>query len=471
MRRIKKPVFFIVLITILVFTGLTVFGIRTHYGDTTNVYIKGVNDIRWGIDIRGGVDVTFVPSDHIDATKEQMDAAKTVIEQRLTSLNITDKELYVDYNSNKIILRFPWKSDEADFNPEEAIKEIGETALLTFREGDEQDSKTGAPSGKTKDTIILEGLDVEKATPQYNSETKEYTVGLKLTKDGAKKFSDATEKLYKTRGVISIWMDDTMFSAPSVNDHITTGEAQISGSKAKPFTSDEVQQLANKINSGALPFKLETSSTNIINPTHGLSARDSMAISGLIGFVLVAIFMTWTYKLSGFVAALALIGQIAGSLAAVSGFFGVFPSFTLTIPGIAGIILSIGMGVDANVITSERIKEELRKGKSLDGALTLGYQKAFSAIFDGNITVILVAMVLMGSFGPPDSFLVKLFTPIFTWFGPSAAGSMYSFGYTLIVGVICNFIFGVGSSRLMLASLSKFKKLRNPKLYGGVKND
>ena len=471
MRRIKKPAFFIVLISILIFTTLTAVGIRSSYGDNTTVYIKGLNDIRWGIDIRGGVDVTFIPSDNIDATDEQMDAVKEVIEQRLISLNITDKELYVDYNSDRVILRFPWKSDEADFNPEEAIKEIGETAMLTFREGYEQDEKTGAPAGITKETIILEGKDVANASPTYNSQNKQYAVSLELTKEGAKKFSDATKELNKVGGHISIWMDDEMFSAPRVSAHITNGQAVIEGNSSDPFTAEEVSSLANKINSGALPFKLETSSTNIISPTHGMGARDAMALSGLIGFILVAIYITFTYKLPGFVASLALIGQIAGSLAAVSGFFGAFPSFTLTIPGIAGIILSIGMGVDANIITAERIKEELGKGKSLEGSLALGYSKAFSAIFDGNITVVLVAMVLMGAFGPPDSMFVKILTPFFTWFGPSAAGAMYSFGYTLIVGVICNFIFGVGGSRLMLASLSKFKKFRNPKLYGGVSND
>lgn len=467
MHNIKKPVFFIVAVFIAVFSILTVFGIHSQYGDIKTTYIKGTSDIRWGIDIRGGVDVTFTPPSDYNATSDQMDAAKTVIEQRLVSLNITDNELYVDHKNNRIIVRFPWKSDEENFNPEEAVKEIGATALLTFREGHEVD-EAGLPKGTTKDTIILQGSDVKKASPGYNSDSKQYVVSLELTSDGAKKFSDATAKLAPTKGVISIWMDDVCISYPTVQTHITEGKAEISGSFQ---TGDDAKKLADKINSGALPFKLETKSMNVINPTLGMGARDAMVLSGIIAFVCVAIFMIILYKLPGCIAVIALFGHVFGSIAAITGFFGFIPSFTLTIPGMAGIILSIGMGVDANVINFERIKEELRNGKTLDGSIKLGYHRGFSAIFDGNITVIIVSLVLLGAFGPPDSLFSKLMYPVLFMFGPSTTGAIYSFGYTLLIGVILNFVFGVTASRLMVASISKFKIFRNPRLYGGAKND
>ena len=141
----------------------------------------------------------------------------------------------------------------------------------------------------------------------------------------------------------------------------------------------------------------------------------------------------------------------------------------MTLPGIAGIILSLGMGVDANIISAERIKEEIRAGKSIDGALDAGYSRAFSAIFDSNITMIIVAIVLMGAFGPPASFFSQLLSPVFFMFGPVAAGTIYSFGYTLLVGVIFNFIFSVTASRLMLKSISRFNAFRKPQYYGGDK--
>ena len=143
-------------------------------------------------------------------------------------------------------------------------------------------------------------------------------------------------------------------------------------------------------------------------------------------------------------------------------------STTLTIPGIAGIILSVGMGVDANIITGERIREELRKGKTLDTALYSGYHRAFSAILDGNLTGILVSIVLMGAFGVPDSIWAKIFNhTIFWFFGATTEGVIYSFGFTLMTGLIMNFIMGVFAARLMTMSLSRFKCFQNKKLYGG----
>jgi protein-export membrane protein SecD len=194
-----------------------------------------------------------------------------------------------------------------------------------------------------------------------------------------------------------------------------------------------------------------------------------MLLSGMIAFILVAIFMIAYYRLPGFVAVIALIGQVGGTIAALTGFFPDLNSFTLTVPGIAGIILAIGMGVDANVITSERIKEEINIGKSIDGSIQSGYANAFSAILDGNVTTIIVALILMGTFGASDSFLTTLFKPLYFMFGASTEGTIYSFGYTLVVGVILNLFFGTFVSKIMLKSLSRFKIFRNPKFYGGKK--
>lgn len=469
MKRVGKPIFFVVAIIILAFTALSFLGIKTTYGDKETVYIKGAEDIRWGIDIRGGVDVTFTPPVDVDPTEEQMNAAGEVMKQRLVSLNITDYEVYIDNKKDRIIVRFPWKEGEANFDPEAAIAELGDTAMLTFREGYELDEE-GQMTGATKENIILEGKNVVEANAVYgqvdqNSAPQHY-VTLKLDADGATAFATATQKLAGV-GTISIWMDDTMFSNPSVNSVITGGEAIITlGTNA---TLEEAEALANKINGGALPFKLETETYSTITPTLGSGARDAMLLSGLIAFVLICAYIIIMYRLPGAVACIALIGQVGATIAAISGFFDGINSFTLTIPGIAGIILAVGMGVDANIITAERIKEELRNGKSIDGAISAGYARGFTAIFDGNITMILIAFILMGAFGSPTSLFSKILTPIFFMFGPSTQGAIFSFGYTLTVGVILNFLFGVVASRLMLKSISKFKCFRNAKFYGGAK--
>ena len=179
--------------------------------------------------------------------------------------------------------------------------------------------------------------------------------------------------------------------------------------------------------------------------------------------------MIFTYRLPGAVSVIALLGNIAGSIAAISGFFIVFPSFTMTLPGVTGIILGIGMSIDANILTASRISEEIDVGKSINGAVKVGFKRAFTAVLDGNVTVVIVAVILMGAFGPPASFYAKLLNPVFFMFGPSTAGAVYSFGYTLIIGVITNFIFSIGCTRLMLKSLARFKAFQNPWLYGGAK--
>ena len=469
MKKAKKPVFFVVLMCILAFAYLTFFGVHTYYGDTKHVYIKGAEEIRWGIDIQGGVNATFEPAaaeegseqpDFDDITKDDMDAAKSIIEQRLVGLNITDSEVYVDYTKKRIMVTFPWQAGEEDFDPESAVAELGETAMLTFRKGSEQ---TGEQ--------VLTGKDVKKATAYYDSNDKTgsagYAVSLELNDSGKEAFGAATTELSASGGQISIWMDDTCISAPSVNEPITDGSCRITGN----FTWNEASSLANKINAGALPFKLSTTSTNIISASLGEGALNAMLLAGVIAFCIIAVYMIIFYRLPGFVASIALFGQVVGTIACISGFFPNLPSFTLTIPGIAGIILAIGMGVDANVITAERIKEELNHGKTLNGAIELGYKRAWSAVFDGNITVVFVAVILMGAFGPTDSVFGTVLKPLFSMFGASTAGTIYSLGYTLLVGIILNFVFGIFCSRLMLASLSKFKFLRNRKLYGGAKID
>lgn len=468
MGKSKKSTFFVVFTLLIAFAYLTFFGLSSQYGDITRVYIKGADSIRWGIDIRGGVDVTFTPPKNVKATPQQMLAAETVIRQRLVAQNITDSEVYTDTDKNRIIVRFPWKENEKDFKPENAVKELGETALLTFREGNEIDDQ-GKPKGVTKSNIILEGKDIKEAkdvlTQTETGEVKS-VVSLKLNKSGTQKFAEATTKL-AGNGYISIWMDDEMVSSPMVNSPILEGEASITGQ----FTPKSAKKLANQINSGSLPFKLQTENFNTISPILGLGARDAMIMAGGIAFICVALFMVFVYRLPGLIAVISLMGQVTGMVASITGFFGFVPSFTLTLPGIAGIILAIGMGVDANIITFERIKEELKSGKSLKSSIDLGYQRAFTSILDGNVTVIIVASILMGAFGPPSSFFVKMLKPLFIFFGTAPAGAVYSFGYTLLVGVVLNFVLGVNASKLMLKSISKIKLFKNNTLYGGVKDE
>lgn len=409
----KKFTFFIVLAITLLMVYTAAFGIKT-----SGLSLLGAPDMRYGIDIRGGVEANYQPVG-IDTvpTKEQLEAAREIIEVRLDNLNIMDREVTIDAENGYVLVRFPWKANETDFDPEAAIAELGETSKLTFRDAD--------------GNILAEGKNVKDAKPARD-QNNQYVVALTFDEEGTKLMSTATKKLMgKT---ISIFMDDTNIQTATVSAHITSGEAQITGMA----NYDEAKKLADKINSGALPFSMEAKSYNTISPTLGKGSLNIMLQAGVIAYVIICIILLVYYRIPGFVACIALTIQIAGQILALS-----IPQMTLTLQGIAGIILSIGMGVDANVISSERISEEIKSGKSVSSAIAAGFSNSFASIFDGNITVLIVAFILM-VFG---------------------SGSLLSFAYTLFTGIVFNFVAGVAASRLMIFSLSSYKFLNKPALY------
>lgn len=417
-KKINRGTFWIVFILIACITYVSIFGVTLG-----SFNVPSAKDMRFGIDIRGGVEATYFPKDYDGVpTVEELNAAKSIIEQRCDAKNISDREITVNQENGSILVRFPWKSDETEFNPETAIAELGETALLTFRD----------PQGN----VLLEGKNVKSASPQLDPNTNKSVVALEFDSEGAQLFADATGRLVGSN--MAIYMDDMMISNPTVQERIGGGTAQITGMESVEQAAD----LASKINSGALPFSLESKNYNAISPSMGSGALNVMVQAGILSFILICLFMLLYYRLPGFVAMIALTLQVAGQLLALS-----VPQFTLTLPGIAAVILSIGMGVDANIITAERIKEEIADGKSVRAAIEAGYHKAFSAVFDGNITVIIVAVILM-IFG---------------------SGTMLSFGYSLLTGVILNFICGVLASKLMTKSLSQYNVLRKTGLYGSGK--
>ncbi len=472
-KKTGKLVFFVVFILILALTYTAFFGIDSYYGDNREIIFKGAQDIRWGIDIQGGVEAVFSPNKQdVEITSEDMDAAKSIIETRLVNSNITDYEVYTDNNNHQIIVRFPWEAGESDFDAVATVKKLGTSAVLIFRKGTEQ----------TGEVVLQGAADVKEALAAVNQQNNKPIVSLELTKQGTDKFAKATAEMLNNQ--ISIWLSTTtseigedgkpiveevLLSAPKVNTVIRDGKCSIEGDG---MTADDVKELAEQINSGKLPFALtvDDSKLQIISPTLGADALRVMLIAGSIAIGLVCLLMITRYRLNGVVAAIALLGQLAGSIACISGYFENANSFTLTIPGIAGIILSVGVGVDCNVIAAERIRDEFAKGKTIDGAIDSGFKNSLSAIIDGNVTIVIVSLVLMGAFGSPDGILAKIMSPIMSIFGTAITGSIYSFGYTLLVGTIFNLIMGVVASKLMLKSISKFKVFRKPWFYGGKTN-
>ena len=398
------------LLTYIAFFGLTI----------GRVHLKSASEMRFGIDIKGGIDAVFVPKD-LDRkpTETELEATRAIIETRLDLKNILDRDVTIDKNNGCVFVRFPWKSDETNFDPEQAIAELGSMALLTFKD----------PDGNN----VLEGKDVQNAAPAMNQRTPgQYVVNLTLKPEGRQKFADATGRLVGQR--ISIFLDNYMISSPTVQTKIDSDQCVITGMESM----ERARTLANQINSGALPFALVTENYSTISPALGSNALSVMIVAGITAFALICLALILYYRVSGVIAAISLLLQVAGQIIMLT-----WPQFSITLPGIAGIILSIGMGVDANIIVSERIREELRSGKSIRNAVASGFKMAFSSVFDGNITVLIAAFVMM--------FL--------------GSGAILSFAYTLLFGIIMNFVAGVTATRLMTVSLTQNSWLNRPSFF------
>jgi protein-export SecD/SecF family membrane protein len=418
-KKGRKSTFFILSAIVILAVLTCIYGVVLPTPDGKHVPIYGARDMRFGIDIRGGVEAVYVPADYDGKpTEDQLSSIRSIMESRLDNLGILDRDVIIDSTNGRVVVRFPWKSDDSAFDPDTAMRELGETALLTFKD----------PSG----TVLLTGADVESARAGVDPQSGNNIVLLKLKPEGATKFAEATGALVGQQ--ISINMDDQMISNPQVVTQITGGEASITGMSGP----EEAVELADKINAGALPFAISAISSSTISPQLGSNALEVMLKAGAIAFALLCLIMLGRYRLNGFVACISLTAQVVGILLAIS-----IPQQTLTLQGIAGIILSIGLGVDANVIISERIQEELINGNIVRNAVEIGFDRAFSSVLDGNVTVAIAAacLIIFGS------------------------GSMLSFGYSLLVGVILNLICGATLSHHLTRSLIQFDGLRKTTFF------
>lgn len=381
-----------------------------------------------GLDLQGGVMVRLEAPEGTEKT--EMEAAQSVIENRINALGVSEPEVRLE-GTNRISVELPGVDDA-----EEAVRVIGTTAKLQFVRYD-----TGE--------VILEGSDLQKATAYMNQEatsaSEMYGVSLEFNSEGSKAFANATSDLINQYGsgdsnreskIIAIILDDQIISAPSVQSAITNGKAQISGS----FTSyEEANSLAMMLQGGALPVDLTVVEKQTTGPQLGADSIQKSITAAIVGVVALVIFMVVLYRIPGLIAAFALLMYaiiVIGVNVAIKA--------TITLPVIAAFLLSVGMAVDANVIIFERLKEELRAGKTLRVAVESGFKKAFATIFDSNITTLLAAVILIG-------------------FG---SGSVRGFAITLTIGILASMFTAITFTRFMLTNLVSSNLIRNTKFYG-----
>ena len=344
------------------------------------VYISPLsNSIKQGLDLQGGTHVVLqaVDTPELKVDDDAVNRSVKVIERRVNELGLTEPVIQRQ-GKDRIIVELPGVKD-----PEKAIAMLGRTAMLQFKD----------ESGK----VVLTGSDLKDAKAQV-SQGNQAVVGLEFSDEGGKKFADLTARNVGKK--IAIELDGEVLTAPVVQEAITGGHAQISGSR----NVEEAEHLAILLRSGSLPVKIEILENRTVGPTLGQDSKDKSIKAFGIGIIGIFVFMLLFYRLAGVVADVALLLYVM-LLLLVMRYLGA----TLTLPGIAGIILSVGMAVDANVLIFERFKEEVKRGKTLRSAMDSGFGRAIVTILDSNLTTIMAAAVLfyLGT-GPIKGFAVTL---------------------------------------------------------------
>ncbi|MSU02311.1 protein translocase subunit SecD [Tissierella pigra] len=390
--------------------------------------IKDAIDL--GLDLAGGVYVVLEAQTNAKGIELQkiMEQTKVIIDERVNSLGVSEPNITIE-GSNRIRVELAGIDD-----PQKAIELIGKTAQLQFIDPNKN--------------IVLTGKNVVGSEVQYHENQlgqQEIVVSLELDKEGTKNFAEATGRLTLEKNIedriIYIVLDDQIISYPAVQSAeeggtaITDGKAVITGS----FTLEEASELAALIRAGALPVEMKELQTSIIGPTLGLEAYEKSLKAVGIALIIIMVFMVIIYRIPGLIASIGLIIYTLITVFTMSAL-----EVKLTLPGIAGLILSIGMAVDANVIIFERIKEEIKVGKTLRTAVDAGFRRALTSVMDSNITTLIAGVVLY-------------------YFG---IGPIKGFGVTLIIGIIASMLTAVIISKYLLKLMVSVTGGKNTKLYG-----
>ena len=381
-----------------------------------------------GLDLVGGSSITFkaIPEEGADVNMDEaVEKAINIMRKRLDGMNQNEATVS-KVGTDSIRIEIPGVT-----NPEDAVKTLGSTAKLVFQDSD--------------GNVVVEGKDVKSAQAIYgqlnqNSVGSEWYVSLEFNEAARASFADATERMAAKKAdgtnYIAIKLDEDTISRPSVEQRIDDTNCVISGS----FDEAGAKELATLISSGQLPVAFEEKELRSVGASLGSDALRSSLVAGLIGVILVMVYMILLYRLPGFISCLALVAYTA-----IFGVVLAATKITLSLPGIAGIILTVGMAVDSNVVIYERIKEELRTGKTLRASVQSGFNRAFTAILDANVTT-LIASVVLWNFG---------------------TGSVQGFAKTLFIGVVISLFTALVVTRVLLNAFVAFKV--SPKLFGAAK--
>ena len=437
----KKSKAIIGLILTLLMTVFLCYTAAIGIGPTGTGSAKNINT---GLDLSGGVSITYQTKDKNPSAEDMSDTVYKM--QKRVEQYSTEAQAYKEGN-DRITVEIPGATDaDAILND---LGKPGSLCFITQEDSDGNENFTYGTNGyelsrsldeiREAGCVVLEGTDVANAEggayQSSQNSSRQYAVSLTLTDEGKTKFADATAANVGKQ--IAIVYDNQILSAPNVDEAITGGQAQITGMSGV----EEAQNLASYIRIGSLSLELEELRSSVVAAQLGEEAISTSVMAGLFGLIIVILFMIIVYRIPGLVSGIALILYTALVLITLNAF-----DITLTLPGVAGIILGIGMAVDANVIIYARIKEEIAAGNSVGSAIKAGFSKAFSAIFDGNITTLIASFVLM-------------------WLG---SGTVKGFAYTLAIGIVASMFTALVVSRFLINALYAIG-VTDPKFYGKAK--
>ena len=430
MKKTKRKAVINLIIFFLLLAGgiyMAIAGVgQNESGKTANVPL--------GLDLQGGLSVTYEIQDE-KPTSDEIKATVDKLQRRVDAYS-SEGEVYQEGN-DRITVEIPLNTEKVDAH--DVLDELGQPGQLLFLDSENYTIWQQNQNNGTNDAYeaVLTGSDIKNAQAGVDDSgtVKDYVVQLQFTDEGAQKFATATAA--NIGKPIYIIYDGAVASAPTVQSAITDGNAVIN----KISSYDEAESLASTIKIGALPLELKQIQYNIVGAKLGQKAVSTSLIAGAIGFGLVCILMIVLYRFPGFIASLALTGYVVLMLLILS-----IRHITLTLPGIAGIILSIGMAVDANVIIFTRIREEISAGSGVRAAVKAGFSKALSAILDGNITTLIATVVLM----------------------ILGSGSIKGFAVTLMLGIVLSMFTALFVTKMLLNSFLELG-VQNPKMYGKAK--
>ena len=407
------------IITLLVILAFIAGGIYTALFGLDADKTGSVYNIKQGLDLAGGVSITYQVVG--DEEPSQEDMADTIYKLQKRVAGYSNESIVYQEGTDRINIEIPGVSDANAI-----LEELGKPGSLSFRDSNMQE--------------VLSGTDVanaEAGTIQDSMGNNQFVVSLTMTEEGTKKFAEATKAAAPTKDVIYIIYDEVVVSAPSVQSEITDGYAIIEGMESY----EEAEKLASTIRIGGLKLTLEELRSNVVGAQLGETAVKTSIIAAVIGFAIIAVFMIATYLILGLASVIALVVYVIATVLLLNGF-----DITLTLPGIAGIILSIGMAVDANVIIFARIREEIATGKTVSSSIKIGFKKALSAILDGNITTLIAAFVL----------------------GVMGTGPVKGFAQTLALGIAVSMFTALVVSKMVINAFYALG-IQNEKFYGKTK--